>query len=68
MPYCGLKVHYLVRAELLFSGGHVSRALMDTRPATAPVLIAYMSYVLGRHAADMKLHRKVPLWMDIMGV
>jgi hypothetical protein len=36
--------------------------------ATAPVLIAYMSDVLGRHVANMKPRIKVLLWMNIVGL
>jgi hypothetical protein len=41
---------------------------MDTRPATAFVLIAYVSDFSGHHTADMKRRRKLLRWLDIIGV
>jgi membrane associated rhomboid family serine protease len=41
---------------------------MDTRPATAFVLIAYMSDFSGRHTADMKRPRELPRWFYIIGL
>jgi hypothetical protein len=41
---------------------------MDTRLATALVLIAYMSDFSGRHAADMKRRKKLPRWLYIIGL
>jgi hypothetical protein len=56
-----------VPIERHFGGVNVSHALMDTRPAAASVLL-HMSDVLGRHVADVKPRRKIPLWMGIMGI
>jgi membrane associated rhomboid family serine protease len=41
---------------------------MDTRPAIAFVLIAYVSDPSGRHTADMKRRRKLLRWLYIIGV
>jgi hypothetical protein len=47
---------------------NASHALMDTRPATAFVLIAYVSDFSGRHVTDMKRRRKLLRLLDIIGV
>jgi len=57
-----------VRVERHLGGLNASQVLMDTRLATALVLIAYMSDFSGRHAADMKRRRKLPRWLYIIGV
>jgi hypothetical protein len=45
-----------------------SHALMDTRPAIAYVLIAYVSDFSGRHAADMKRPKELPRLLYIIGL
>ena len=45
-----------------------SHALMDTRPAIAFVLIAYVSDFSGRHTADMKRPRELPRLLYIIGL